>query len=94
MAVNGAEAVEAYRSVDYDVIVMDLHMPVMNGDEAFREIRRIAADERRPMPAVVFYTAYNPSRELWADIASDPRHCILTKPLRNEQLLQQLRSRL
>jgi PAS domain S-box-containing protein len=52
---NGAEAVEALKRQQYDLILMDVKMPVMNGIEAAREIRRHWPDNG---PKIIALTAY------------------------------------
>ncbi len=46
LADNGLEGYEVFRknSGDFDVILMDLHMPVMNGYETAEQIRKISPD--------------------------------------------------
>ncbi len=39
-AVHGREAVEKYKETRPDLVLMDIRMPVMSGDEAIKEIFR------------------------------------------------------
>jgi two-component system, CAI-1 autoinducer sensor kinase/phosphatase CqsS len=53
-AADGREALEAMRHWPYELVLMDLHMPVSNGFEATRQIRRGAAPGREHTPIVGF----------------------------------------
>jgi CheY-like chemotaxis protein len=54
---NGAKALDAWRSGQWDALLMDIHMPVMDGLTALKEIRRIEATEGRPRTPVIALTA-------------------------------------
>ena len=45
-AENGQEAIEKFRQLRPDVIILDLSMPVMNGLDAARSIRAISPEVR------------------------------------------------
>lgn len=58
MANNGLEGVELFKIMQFDVILMDLMMPVMDGFEASREIRKIENEEKeRGFTPIVAFTA-------------------------------------
>jgi signal transduction histidine kinase/FixJ family two-component response regulator len=54
---DGRQAVEAWKVGGYDLILMDIQMPVMDGIDAAREIREIEIAEQRKRTPIVALTA-------------------------------------
>lgn len=60
---NGAEAVKAYKNAPYDLILMDIMMPVMDGVIATLQIRELEKQSgRQPVPIVAVTAHYTPSQ--------------------------------
>ena len=88
-AQNGLEAVEACEARRFDVILMDIQMPVMDGLAATREIRRREAAARRPhAPVIVVSANCLPEQVAASRQAGAERH--LAKPINAAVLLQAL----
>jgi CheY-like chemotaxis protein len=82
---NGLEVLAQLRQATYDVVLMDVQMPDMDGLAATAEIRRQEAAEGRPRLPVVAMTAHA--------MAEDRKACLdagmddhLSKPVDVEQL--------
>jgi CheY-like chemotaxis protein len=57
LASNGSEALQALDRGDYDIVLMDCHMPEMDGYTATRRIREQAAGNNRLLPRIIAMTA-------------------------------------
>jgi CheY-like chemotaxis protein len=69
-AENGLEGLEAFTREPFDVVLMDLQMPVMDGYTATRKIREHEAERRlRPTPVVVV-SAHTRPRDIRESLAA------------------------
>jgi CheY-like chemotaxis protein/HPt (histidine-containing phosphotransfer) domain-containing protein len=76
---NGREATEAVRLEPYDTVLMDIEMPVMDGLEATRVIRRELAADRQPAIVGLTASVLLEDRQAGHDAGMDE---YLTKPAR------------
>ncbi len=87
VAANGKEALAAVRRFPYDLILMDVAMPEMDGLEATRRIRRLNGPSARiPIVAMTAH-AYREERDEMAAAGMDD---YLPKPVPRERLLQKV----
>ncbi|MFS2318417.1 ATP-binding protein [Maricaulis sp. D1M11] len=54
---NGAEALEQLKTSEFDCVLMDIQMPVMNGEDAMRAFRQWEETEGRPRTPIIALTA-------------------------------------
>ena len=81
VALDGYEAVEKAREADFDIILMDIRMPGMNGVEAFKRIKGI-----QPGTAVVMMTAYA-VEDLIREALREGAYGVLYKPFDMERMI-------
>jgi PAS domain S-box-containing protein len=83
---NGIDAVEAARKEPYDLIFMDLHMPIVNGIDATRMIKEELKDKSPPIIAVTA-NALKGDREKCLDAGMDE---YISKPIKREVIIKLL----
>ena len=82
---NGVSAVDRYKEHAFDVTLMDIVMPEMNGVEAFRKIR-----ELDPEASVILMTAYS-EEELIQIAKNEGARKVINKPIRIDQLIDMIK---
>jgi CheY-like chemotaxis protein len=88
LAVNGLEAIEQVERQRYDVVLMDVQMPEMDGLEASRRITKRWPTQRRPRIVAMTANAMQGDRQDCLGAGMDD---YLTKPIRVDQLVDSLR---
>tara|TARA_R110002167_G_scaffold101444_2_gene264166 strand:+ start:629 stop:2923 length:2295 start_codon:yes stop_codon:yes gene_type:complete len=83
---DGAQALEAYRRSEFDLVLMDMQMPVMDGLAATREIRLHEATMGLPRTPIVMLTA-NALAEHVAAAEDAGADLHLSKPFNAAELL-------
>ena len=86
VAHNGQQALEALDRRDFDVVLMDVQMPVVDGFEATQAIRRLADPKKARLP-VIAMTAYA--------LKGDVDRCLnagmdgyISKPIKGDELIE------
>lgn len=84
------QAFSSFKAGEYDLLLLDIKMPKMNGFELYREIQRID-DKVKVCFITAFVTYYESLREIF-----DMRniHCIIKKPIEIPNLIERIMTEL
>jgi CheY-like chemotaxis protein len=85
---NGLEVINAFQNRDYDLVLMDLQMPEMDGLEASRRIRRTLPAERQPKIIALTANAMQGDREICLDAGMDD---YISKPVKMHEIVAAIR---
>jgi CheY-like chemotaxis protein/HPt (histidine-containing phosphotransfer) domain-containing protein len=90
-AVNGLEAYESYIRGEFDLVLMDVEMPVMSGLESTMKIRKWERENSRdPKPLVILSAhAFGEQRKQCFDAGCND---LLVKPIRKNELVKAIHS--
>jgi CheY-like chemotaxis protein len=87
VAANGLEVLEALRRQTYDVVLLDMQMPEMDGEEVSRQIIELWPRAKRPRLIALTANALEGDREHYRDIGLDD---YISKPIHIEELKRAL----
>jgi len=83
---DGAEAVEAFRDEPFDIVLMDIQMPVMNGVDAVRAMRALEA-ERGQAPTPILALSANVMRHQIDEYMAAGMNGFVAKPIEMSALV-------
>jgi CheY-like chemotaxis protein len=89
VAANGIEVIESLERQPYDVVLMDVQMPEMDGLEATRRIVSRWPARQRPRIVAMTANAMQGDRETCLDAGMDD---YITKPIRTDELVRSLQA--
>ncbi|GIO88071.1 response regulator [Paenibacillus faecis] len=87
-AENGQEAVEKYRSLSPDLVTMDITMPIMEGVEAVRQIKKLD-----PNAKIIMCSAMGQQTMVVESLQAGAKDFIV-KPFQEERVLESIRKTL
>lgn len=88
IAENGERAIELLQYGNFDIILMDLQMPVLNGFDAAREIRKLPDPKKASVPIIALTAAA--LFDLKEQVFESGMNDYVSKPFKPEELLEKI----
>ncbi len=82
---NGLEALQKFKISQYDLILMDMNMPEMNGKDTARKMREFEKKNGRERTPIIAFTAHT-LNNIGKDLANFGMDDHITKPVASEKL--------
>ncbi|MFW5871108.1 MAG: response regulator [Verrucomicrobiota bacterium] len=89
---NGEEAVDQVARHHHGLIVMDMSMPGISGEEAYFRIKKLSSERKWDMPCFVFCTGYDVKRGLKPILNEGSGNVCLRKPMTLTDLVDAIRT--
>ena len=89
LARNGQQAVDAFLKDDFDMLLLDISMPLLNGPAALEAMQAAATEQGRPMPPAIAFTANLMPHQIAEHLAAGFVD-VVSKPLKRQLLLEQI----
>lgn len=89
---TGEEAVDQFAMRNYGLIVMDMSMPGISGEEAYFRIAKLSSERKWDRPCFVFCTGYNMKRGLKQILHEGSGNVCLRKPISINDLVNAIRT--
>ncbi|GEM_PF-3635068 len=88
---DGKAAIELYAEKSFDLVLLDIQMPDLDGFQVLKEMQRIDRQQSRPAPRYVAFTAnaMNHQRELYRARGFD---ALMVKPIHPQDIVRQITS--
>jgi YesN/AraC family two-component response regulator len=80
IATNGQEAINTVTEKEFDLLIIDIKMPIMDGLEAIRQIKNL-----KPEQKIIVLTGYE-TTSIAEEAARQGVNAYLTKPIGKEKL--------
>lgn len=88
---DGIQALELFKESHHGLIIMDVVMPGMNGEEAFTGIEAVCKRNAWKFPSFIFCTGFAVGDTLRRIVGDESFHSCLEKPITMDNLVETVR---